>query len=40
MDLQAGRVVVAPPEGLLAAQGWPEEEEQPLVAGPEPGGGG
>jgi 16S rRNA processing protein RimM len=40
MDLEAGRVVVAPPEGLLAAQGWPEEEDQPLVAGPEPGGGG
>lgn len=25
MDLAAGKVVVAPPEGLLEAQGWPEE---------------
>jgi 16S rRNA processing protein RimM len=39
MDLEAGRVVVAPPEGLLAAQGWPEED-QPEVAAPEAPGGG
>lgn len=25
MDLEAGRLVVNPPEGLLEAQGWPEE---------------
>ncbi len=31
MDLKAGKVVVRPPEGLLEAQGWPEEylEEGP-----------
>jgi 16S rRNA processing protein RimM len=25
MDLENGRIVVEPPEGLLEAQGWPEE---------------
>lgn len=31
MDLDAGVVVVSPPEGLLEAQGWPPDEDLPTA---------